>query len=442
MVNQTLAPALDRNEMRMYKVTFAFSALAASLLLMGCGDAASDAPEASTGLDSPDRALAWAPEELYSVGGFEGTDWQEFGTVAAVGFDATGNLYVLDDQASTITVVSPAGEHVRTFGGPGEGPGELASPMGMTVLPDGRVVIPDFGHQGFVIFGSNGEWQENLRLDLTTEGMPNGGVYHPSGALIAPQGFRMMSSRTASDEPEEEPNTRPMRTYSLDSENPGRQFYGAWDPPDPPEGGETTLEGGESGSRMMIQMSRLRAFEPGLSYTVLPDGLVAVVDSLDYTVKLVSLDGTVTGRLQRPIPPTPVTAAIRDAERERQLAAATEGGGLRLFGTGGGMSFDEEAIQDMMVERVDGMMFFEVIPVIEAIKADWGGRIWVQRSSGIPGEDGPTDLITKDGSYLGTLPADGVRIPSAFGPDGLIAVVEKDDLDVPVIRVLRVPTEG
>ncbi len=32
-------------------------------------------------------------------------------------------------------------------------------------------------------------------------------------------------------------------------------------------------------------------------------------------------------------------------------------------------------------------------------------------------------------------------MPDAFGPDGLVAFVETDDLDVPVITVWRLPAE-
>ena len=59
-------------------------------------------------------------------------------------------------------------------------------------------------------------------------------------------------------------------------------------------------------------------------------------------------------------------------------------------GSGGGstMQVDPDAVRDMMTARVESMVFSEEIPVIEALAADWGGRLWVQRSSGVPGEDG------------------------------------------------------
>ena len=49
------------------------------------------------------------------------------------------------------------------------------------------------------------------------------------------------------------------------------------------------------------------------------DGRLAVVDSVDYRIKLVDEAGTVADVLERPVRPIPVTDAIRDAEREWRL---------------------------------------------------------------------------------------------------------------------------
>ena len=45
--------------------------------------------------------------------------------------------------------------------------------------------------------------------------------------------------------------------------------------------------------------------------------------------------------------------------------------------------------------------------------------------------------MTADGRYVGTLPADGLRTPWAFGPGGLAAFVESDEYDVQTVRVVR-----
>jgi hypothetical protein len=93
---------------------------------------------------------------------------------------------------------------------------------------------------------------------------------------------------------------------------------------------------------------------------------------------------------------------------------------------------------EMMRNQTEQMVFYPEIQVIERISADWDDRIWVQRASGEPGEDGPTDVITPAGGYLGTVPADGLRIPDAFGPDGLAVWIETDEFDAERVVVARI----
>lgn len=422
---------------------------ALTLLLAACGGDGPGTSAAAEGLDAPDRMLAWAPETVYSVGGFNAPDWATFGEVARVAFDEAGNLYLLDDQTAQVTVVSPTGEFLRTIGRRGDGPGEVGSPTGMEVLPDGRVVLSDMGKRGLVVYDNAGEWVGNVSLDLGEEGLPMGGLTAVGSAgVISENAIRMQmtdggGARIARREAG--PETRPVWLYPVAEGDSARLLHGAWSPPPPPEGGESTLEGGgDGGRRMMIQMARVQAFQPSLELAGLPDGRIALVDSTDYTVKLLDTSGEVVGRLQRPIPPTPVTDQIQEQERQRQMdeLAGREGGGaLRIVG-GGGVQIDPAAMRQMMEERVANMAFYPEIPVIEELAADREGRLWVQRSSGVPGQDGPTDLITPDGRYLGSHPADGLRIPDAFGPGGLAAYIELDDLDVATVRVVRLPTEG
>ena len=81
-------------------------------------------------------------------------------------------------------------------------------------------------------------------------------------------------------------------------------------------------------------------------------------------------------------------------------------------------------------------MFPVEMPVITNLAVDWSDRIWVQRSA-LPGETGTIDILGADGQYFGSLPTDGLRIPRAFGPDGLLAYVERDDLDIQRVLVVR-----
>lgn len=386
------------------------------------------------------------PREVFAVGGFDAPAWATFGEIGDLGFDADGNLYIFDPQVAEITVVSPDGALLRTFGGRGDGPGEIGQPLAMTVLPDGKVAISDLGKRGLVLFDSNGEWIENVVLDMSAEGLPGPDMMaHPDGGVLSAQPLRMSMNQPADGEPDaiDEPQTRPIFAYPGAADGPEPfELHGAWLPPAPEEGG-TTLEAGGNGNRVSFRMAALQAFEPQLQVAVLPDGRVAVVDSTAYRVELFDLSGTQVDEWTRPIEIAPVTDAIRAMEKERRLAELQgEGtGGIRLMGGGGGISFDQAQVQEAMRERIEQMSFYPEIPVVVELAADRLGRLWVERSGERPGEDGPVDLLSRDGEYLGSLPAGTLGIPEAFGPRGLIAVRETDEFDVATIRVLELSTD-
>ena len=181
----------------------------------------------------------------------------------------------------------------------------------------------------------------------------------------------------------------------------------------------------ETGMRMRFAAGR--AFEPRLDIDLLTDGRLALIDSVGYRVKLIGLDGSVTGTIERPIAPLPVDDEIMEAERERfreSRAASLERTNTNL---------------PIQIERegVEGRTFADEVPVLYSMKVDWEDRIWVERRGPTGDDDGPTDIVTPNGDYIGTLPPDGLRTPDAFGPGGLMAYIESDDLDVPTVRVVR-----
>jgi hypothetical protein len=76
-------------------------------------------------------------EEIWRVGGEE--DDHVFGLMIDARCDTKGNVYLLDQQLSRVTMVSPAGEYVAELGGEGDGPGECRMPQTLTMMPDGTV---------------------------------------------------------------------------------------------------------------------------------------------------------------------------------------------------------------------------------------------------------------------------------------------------------------
>ena len=87
------------------------------------------------------------------------------------------------------------------------------------------------------------------------------------------------------------------------------------------------------------------------------------------------------------------------------------------------------------------MEFYHEVPVVRTLRTSWGGTIWVGRRGEEPASDGPIDLLTPDGRYIGTLAANATAMPSAFGPDGLVAFIETNELDVQTVVVKRLPPE-
>lgn len=81
-----------------------------------------------------------------------------FGTIADAEFLQDGTIAVLDKTLCTIKLFSPEGEHIRTIGGRGEGPGELLNPFSLYVWLDGTIGVIDPFRGGIHRFSPEGEW--------------------------------------------------------------------------------------------------------------------------------------------------------------------------------------------------------------------------------------------------------------------------------------------
>ena len=354
-------------------------------------------------------------EEVFTVGSIAGDDWDTFGNVRSVDFDAQGNLHIFDSQADHILVVGPDGSLIRTVGGQGEGPGEFGNATTAIVARDGSYTV--MGFTTIDLLESDGEFVRRITLDPFTTGMVMASMALPDGRLLAGQILRL-----GGDEEETENDGRPIHIFPLDGTEP-ELLYTAWELPEEDED-ESSMESTSGGVRMRFAAGR--AFEPRLQYDLLTDGRLALIDSIGYRVKLIGLDGTVTGTIERPIAPLPVDDAIMEAERERyrerEASEVVSSGGVNV-----------------QVERegVEGRTFAAELPVLYDLDVDWDDRIWLERWGPTGDDDGPTDIVTPAGDYIGTLSPDGLRTPDAFGPDGLLAYIELDEMEVPTVRVVR-----
>ncbi len=402
-------------------------------LMLSCGE--SDAQE----VDIP---LAATVEEVYTVGAFAGDDWELFGAIANVSFDAHGNLHILDEGAYRVVVVDRHGQFLRTVGSQGEGPGELAGPAASAVLDDGRLVVFDMGFPGaFEIFDAEGRFVSSTPVDILA-GMPGQLLLPlPDGRLVSTGGMKVsMAGQGDEAEPEVDDHLRDIDVFSLDGSNK-EVVYRAWNLPPTEQVEELTATNQMGQNSFSLGLNRPRAFTPRLHLGVLSDGRIAVVDSIGYTVKLIAVDGSVDATVSRPIAPERVTQEIQEAERARRIeglsGAAASGSLIRVTGREAiGGEFAEQ-LREHALAQVEAMLFPDEIPVIADMAVDLEDRIWVARTAAGGAGDGPVDLVRPSGEYIGTLPPEGPRIPTAFGPDGLMAYVETDEMDVPTVRVMR-----
>lgn len=378
-------------------------------------------------LPAEDAPLAADFEQVYLIGSAEAAaGWEEFFAIQGSGFDGAGNLYLLDGSDTgggrRVVVVDAAGRHVRGFGRPGEGPGEFQRPTELIVWADGRSLVGDM-MRGYHVFRPDGEFERTAR-----EG---GGFMVMTRAGLRPE-------RTGSQAAVVRDERSLLRIDLSSTDVEAQILVEAWAPRTPTEA--PAIADFED---VLNSVGEEWGFEPEVLFDAMPGGGVAFSDSSDYAIKLADASGAISRVLRRPIRPLPATEQRMRAERERRLA---QEGSRQVTQLGGDPPPEVLAMIDRYREAqragVENMQFHPEVPVIAAVRVTWEGRLWIERSTE-PGasEPGPIDVLTPDGRYVGTFPAGRLKMPDAFGPDGLAAFVDTDEFDVPIITVRRLPQQ-
>lgn len=376
-------------------------------------------------LTGEDRWLEADFQELYRLGTLGGEEWEQFGMLFDVDFAPGGDLYVLDMQTARLFVVGTDGRLVAELGGKGEGPGEFGYPVATAVMTDGRVVVADASRRGYHVFDRDGEFRRMVRMSgdpsVTTVGFFRAlpGADAIIGVPTLAKG--VMLTAGAFSGPFEPPTAHAIvRTNFVGEEAETDTIAQAWLPPINYEDMSESLRRNYA----PIPTTILPEFSPNLYMGILPDGRLALADSSTYAVKIVEPGRGVTRVLTRPFYPEPMSGRVIRAEKNRRLR--------RLE--------DAAAPGDDLTRRrasIENLEFAEEIPAIGGLGTTWDGRIWVLRYGEDPFADGPVDVLTADGRYLGSYPAGATGLPAAFGPDGLIANVETDALGVQTVVVKR-----
>ena len=444
--------------------------LLAACLLSAAGPSPLASQARVVELPSEDLELAAEFGDVFRVGD-GGAEWELLTSVTSLAFDASGNLHITDVGAGggdmRILVVDSRGELVRAFGGTGEGPGEFRGASSAVVFRDGTMVVPDYGHRAYHVFRPGGEFERMVRF-------PSAHGNEPAEPNQLPRPGREFSTSTSFPLQRGEAGGtllghvyRTLGMYATVTAEGGRSLqFGSR--PGPRVLERLSVDGSQARVEELVRAwvppgtERLPvpAFAPKLLFDVLPGGGFVFSDSTAYAIKFAMPDGTIDRVLTRPVEARAVTEEERDRYHEQLELENTELE-QRIRGRSGGVVVD-----DSFFEVDPDYPVFPSIPVVDDLRATWTGGVWVRRtpSDGYPWEDhvtggglrgpaqfnlntsavpvSPIDVISPDGRYVGTFPAQsGAIMFAAFGPGGLAAYIEHDELDVPTVVVKRLPPE-
>ena len=381
-----------------------------------------------------------------------------FAEVSEVAFDADGNLYVFDGTSGLlgggslrVLVFDADGGFLREFGSSGGGPGEFNRPNGFAVLPDGTVVVSDIGHRAFQLLDDSGGLIRMVRVgdDLNGRSVLGEILPDPRGLAVFAGAFGGpgVTISGLGDAPAAPPASRPVMRVGLGGETMQADVVAhGWLPE---RGDMTDLAPNDVPAQvrqMLGSMTMPTVFEPEMLVGVLPDGGIVHSDSSTYTLKITPPDATDVARIiRRPFRPEPVTPEVEREYEERRAAARRDAdmgqvSGTRMMvvregGTGADPNPGPPTRASFQIEE----RYFHEVPVLRGLATSWNGRIWVQRRGEHPESDGPIDVVTADGNYVGTYSTDATAMPDAFGPDGLAAFIELDEFEVARVVVRRLP---
>lgn len=125
-------------------------------------------------------------EEELRIGTFEGGDPASFGMIRSIAVLPDGRLAVADGQAEEVRLFARDGEHLRTFGGKGAGPGELEGMQGVHVDHEGLLRVAEQSNARLSVFHPDTGYVRSHSLRVHSYGArgPWGAVMDSTGRTV------------------------------------------------------------------------------------------------------------------------------------------------------------------------------------------------------------------------------------------------------------------
>ena len=352
-------------------------------LVLPCRAAAQSVPERTVANGGEDRPLAWRFVARAKLGMdqngssvfFRVFPW----TVVA---DGRGRVYVLDVGDNRVGIFDASGNHLRSVGALGGGPGEFLQPVGVAVDDARTILVLDAAKGAIVRFDSAGGVQEQVRLEARAVaiGVGEGGILIGQGPTPLQQ-LRLVRQRDAD-----------VQTLA--------------------EVDQSTRQVRFSGCAMSVPERPL--FAPDIVWAS-AHGTTVLNDTVAY--RLVVLSKGKRTLIVRDVPSVRVTRA-----------EALRSPGVRKGYT---VRWPSGTCRVSPEELLDARGFARQVSPVERIVVVPGGGLWVQRRTTVAGNY-RTDVFDAGGLYVGTLSA-AIGFPSAFVSTDRFVVVESDHDGVPLV---------
>lgn len=348
--------------------------------------------------------------EDLSIGVIEGDEAYMFADVAAVAVGAGDTVYALDSGTKQIKVYDPAGQHVRTFGGEGGGPGEFQEPSHMTFLGDTLAVF-DWRMRRLTYLSGNGAVFGTARTELPAT-FASGIARLDDTTLV----LHVTAGYSMPPQPEKEGKAWLLRV-ALD----GRIL-------------DTLLE--TLGRDMVPYRTETfltviaAPFPRGPRWDIAPDGRIAYgrgeryeIGVYEYRAEATDSIGRLTTLIRSNQPPQTVTDADIATYRSRWLG--------------------RENLTPESRRRFEAVLGAATYPTtwqaFDALKFDASGRLWVRR----PPREADTlvswDVFDPDGRLARTVAVPKDLSVHVITGEAIYGVM-RDELDVQYVRRFRLPT--
>ncbi len=147
-----------------------------------------------------DATCAVGEEPLLVVGDREDDPAHLFGRVVGAARLSDGSVAVVDPTVNQVRVFDDTGEHLRSLGRLGDGPGEFKNAWLAWVRPGDTLWVGDHRPWRYNVFAADGVWSRAVELDPIYQNPSRGGGVLSTGLLVAAR--RTPASESSFDTPD------------------------------------------------------------------------------------------------------------------------------------------------------------------------------------------------------------------------------------------------